>query len=256
MPARVDDAPARRSCRPSSRALRRPGGPDPLLPASTSSKRPSTRTSPIPSSGGAREAANRPPELSHPHLRVPQPSVGRRSAHRPHSPQTREPVHGGAHKGTTALRRCWPSAWAKRGSSPRPGRASTGAQPPWRLRSRAWTAPCPGLRSRRPGGWRPPDQAVRTPRLSPRHRFGRFMTAFYSRCHDSVPRPPVVVAPQQASLPLCVSGNCEWKPGTESSPPGGLFAYSQARLSGTDRKAPHDILPADRADAPSALPGR
>lgn len=39
MPARVDDAPARRSCRPSSRALRRPGGPDPLLPASTSSKR-------------------------------------------------------------------------------------------------------------------------------------------------------------------------------------------------------------------------
>ena len=110
MPARVDDAPARRSCRPSSRALRRPGGPDPLLPASTSSKRPSTRTSPIPSSGGAREAANRPPELSHPHLRVPQPSVGRRSAHRPHSPQTREPVHGGAHKGTNALRRCWPSA--------------------------------------------------------------------------------------------------------------------------------------------------
>jgi len=104
-----------------------------------------TRTSPIPSSGGAREAANRPPELSHPHLRVPQPSVGRRSAHRPHSPQTREPVHGGAHKGTNALRRCWPSAWAKRGSSPRPGRASTGAQPPWRLRSRAWTAPCPGL---------------------------------------------------------------------------------------------------------------
>lgn len=256
MPARVDDAPARRSCRPSSRALRRPGGPDPLLPASTSSKRPSP----------GRRRSRLLAELEK--LQIDHPScltLIYECRNLPSGDGARivltvlkreNLVHGGAHKGTNALRRCWPSAWAKRGSSPRPGRASTGAQPPWRLRSRAWTAPCPGLRSRRPGGWRPPDQAVRTLRLSPRHRFGRFMTAFYSRCHDSVPRPPVVVAPQQASLPLRVSGNCEWKPGTESSPPGGLFAYSQARLSGTDRKAPHDILPADRADAPSALPGR
>ena len=230
MPARVDDAPARRSCRPSSRALRRPGGPDPLLPASTSSKRPSP----------GRRRSRLLAELEK--LQIDHPSCLTLIY------ECRNlPSGDGARIVLTVL---------KRGSSPRPGRASTGAQPPWRLRSRAWTAPCPGLRSRRPGGWRPPDQAVRTPRLSPRHRFGRFMTAFYSRCHDSVPRPPVVVAPQQASLPLCVSGNCEWKPGTESSPPGGLFAYSQARLSGTDRKAPHDILPADRADAPSALPGR
>ena len=110
MPARVDDAPARRSCRPSSRALRRPGGPDPLLPASTSSKRPSP----------GRRRSRLLAELEK--LQIDHPScltLIYECRNLPSGDGARivltvlkreNLVHGGAHKGTNALRRCWPSA--------------------------------------------------------------------------------------------------------------------------------------------------
>ena len=56
--------------------------------------------------------------------------------------------HTGAHKiNNTSARRCWPRAWARPGSSPRPGPASMASRRPRLPRGSGWNAWCTWARS-------------------------------------------------------------------------------------------------------------